>query len=143
MSHCHCHESQNRLRSGIAVAVVEAGNCSSDWTPSLGISICLRYGPKKQSKNKKTKQKNSFIKKTSKYKTKQKNLMYLLCARYNVSSLDILLESNSLCPQRAYSIVVKTVFWWVVVAVVVLKNKKCKNSQYTSMTKLFPLELAS
>ena len=35
-----------RLGSGIAVAVVWAGGCSSDLTPSLGTSICCRYGPK-------------------------------------------------------------------------------------------------
>ena len=35
-----------RLRSHVAVAVVEAGSCSSDWTPSLGPSTCLRCGPK-------------------------------------------------------------------------------------------------
>ena len=46
----HCGEpwcrSQTRLRSCIAVAVVEAGSCSSDWTPSLGTSMCRRCGPK-------------------------------------------------------------------------------------------------
>ena len=31
----------------VAVAVVSAGSYSSDWTPSLGTSIC---GPKKQKK---------------------------------------------------------------------------------------------
>ena len=33
----------------VAVAVVQAGNCSSDSTPSLGTSICHRYGPEKKS----------------------------------------------------------------------------------------------
>ena len=46
-----CYElwcwSQTWLRSGVAVAVVEAGSCSSDSTPSLGTSICCGYGPKK------------------------------------------------------------------------------------------------
>ena len=42
------------LRTHIAVAVVWAGNCSSDLTPDLGTSISLRCGPKKQ--NKQTKQ---------------------------------------------------------------------------------------
>ena len=37
-----------RLRSGVAVAVVQAGICSSDWTPSLGTFICHGCGPKKQ-----------------------------------------------------------------------------------------------
>ena len=39
------------LGSGIAVAVVEAGSCSSDLIPGLGTSICHGYGPKKD-KNK-------------------------------------------------------------------------------------------
>ena len=38
----HCHKLQHRskmqLGSGIAVAVARAGSCSSDMTPSLGIS---------------------------------------------------------------------------------------------------------
>ena len=29
-----------------------AGSCSSDWTPSLGTSICCRYSPKKTKKKK-------------------------------------------------------------------------------------------
>ena len=39
------------LRSRVAVAV--AGSCSSDWTPSLGTSICHRHGPKKKKKERK------------------------------------------------------------------------------------------
>ena len=34
--------------SGIAVAVAWASSCSSDSTPSLGISICHGCGPKKK-----------------------------------------------------------------------------------------------
>ena len=45
-----------QLRSGVAVAMMEASSCSSDSTPSLGTSICHRCGPK-ESKNK-TKQNN-------------------------------------------------------------------------------------
>jgi len=43
------------LKSGVAVAVAvaQAGSCSSDWTPSLGPSICRRCGPKKKQKKKK------------------------------------------------------------------------------------------
>ena len=37
-----------RLRSGVAVAGVQAGSYSSNSTPSLGTSMCCRYGPKKQ-----------------------------------------------------------------------------------------------
>ena len=39
-----------RIRSGVAVAVVRAGSCSSDSTPSLGTSICLRCGSKRKEK---------------------------------------------------------------------------------------------
>ena len=45
--------SQMRLGSGVAVAVVLAGSCSSDSTASLGTSICQGEGLKK--KNPKTK----------------------------------------------------------------------------------------
>ena len=45
--------SQAWLRSGIAVAVVQAGSCSFNSTPSLGTSICHRCGPKKMTKKKK------------------------------------------------------------------------------------------
>ena len=43
-----------RLGSLIAVAMEQAGSCSSDLTPSLESSICPRCGPKRQ----KQKQKN-------------------------------------------------------------------------------------
>ena len=52
----HCLElrcrSQTWLGSDIAaaVAVVLAGSCSSNWTPSLGTSICHGYGLKKLKK---------------------------------------------------------------------------------------------
>ena len=53
----HCWElwcrSQTLLRSGVAVAVLWAGSCSSDLTLSLGTSICSRLGPKNQKKKKK------------------------------------------------------------------------------------------
>ena len=38
---------QTRLRSGTAVAIVQAGSYSSKLTPSLGTSICWGYSPKK------------------------------------------------------------------------------------------------
>ena len=38
--------SQMRVRSHVAVAVVQTGSCLSDQTPSLGTSICHRCGPK-------------------------------------------------------------------------------------------------
>ena len=37
-----------QLGFGVAVAVVYTSSCSSDWTPSLGTSICFRCGPKKR-----------------------------------------------------------------------------------------------
>ena len=52
-----CYErwcrSQTQLRPGVAVAVVSAGSYSSDWTPSLGTSICQECGPKIKGKKKK------------------------------------------------------------------------------------------
>ena len=41
IQHCHKlqHRSQMRLGSGIAVAVVKAGGCSSESTPSGGTSV--------------------------------------------------------------------------------------------------------
>ena len=54
-----CHElwcrSQVWLRSGIAVAVVQAGSCSLDSTSRLRTSICHGCGPKKQKKETKEK----------------------------------------------------------------------------------------
>ena len=41
------------LRSGIAVAVVQASSCSSDLTPSLGTSLYCRCSPKKKKEKKK------------------------------------------------------------------------------------------
>ena len=41
-----------RLGSCVAVAVVEAGSCSSDLTPSLGTSTCCRCGPERKKKEK-------------------------------------------------------------------------------------------
>ena len=56
----HYHELWYRLqmqpRSGVAVAVAEAGSCSSDLTPRLGTSISHRCGPKKTKKQKKSSQ---------------------------------------------------------------------------------------
>ena len=43
------------LGSRVAVAVVLAGSCSSNWTPSLGTSICQRCSPKKTKKRKEKK----------------------------------------------------------------------------------------
>ena len=42
---------QMQLRSGVSVAVMQAGGYSSNSTPSLGTSICLRYGPEKKKLN--------------------------------------------------------------------------------------------
>ena len=40
------------LRSGVAMAVVQAGSNSSDSTPSLGTSICLECSLKKKKEKK-------------------------------------------------------------------------------------------
>ena len=42
--------SQTWLGSGLAVAMVEAGSCSPNETPSLGTSMCRGCSPKKKSK---------------------------------------------------------------------------------------------
>ena len=47
-----CHKlrcrSQMQLRSRVVVAVVQAGSCSYDSTPSLGTSMCCRCNPRKK-----------------------------------------------------------------------------------------------
>ena len=48
---------QLQFRSYIAVAVVKAGSCIFDLSPSLGTSICHRSGPKKKKKKKKKERK--------------------------------------------------------------------------------------
>ena len=54
-----------QLRSGVAVAVVWAGGCSSNSAPSLGTSVCHRCRPQKKKKKKERK--------------KKKRWMFLLC----------------------------------------------------------------
>ena len=66
---CCCElwcRSQMRLRSDVAVAVVQASSYSSDSTPSLGTSICCRCGPKK---TKRPKKKKKVTKKNLPYST--------------------------------------------------------------------------
>ena len=46
------------MRLGSGVAVAKAGGYSSDWTPSLGTSICHGSGPRKGKKTKKKKKEN-------------------------------------------------------------------------------------
>ena len=48
----HCSElwCRSHMRLGSGVAVVWAGNCSSDSTPSLGTSMCRGGGPEKNQK---------------------------------------------------------------------------------------------
>ena len=59
----HCCDlwcsSQMLLGSRIAVAMVQAGSYSSNWTPSLETSLCHTYTPKKRS-NKQTKHLSLF-----------------------------------------------------------------------------------
>ena len=53
----------------VAVTVAKAGSCGSDLPPSLGISMCHRYGLKKTKKKKKKKStKNSNSNKKVKLK---------------------------------------------------------------------------
>ena len=52
---------QTWLESGVAVVVVYAGSCSSDYTPSPGTSIRHRFGPKKKKKKKKKKANRAII----------------------------------------------------------------------------------
>ena len=49
------------LGSGIAVAVMQAGSCRSNLTPSLGTSICCRCDPKKEKKKEPLKVNNVVI----------------------------------------------------------------------------------
>ena len=42
-----------RCSSDPELAVAVASSCSSDWTPGLGISVCLRCSPKKKKRKKK------------------------------------------------------------------------------------------
>ena len=51
------------LGSGVALAVAEASSFGSDWTPSLGTSLCQGCGPKKTKKKKKKKKKERKKKK--------------------------------------------------------------------------------
>ena len=65
----HCRalwcRSQARLGSRVAVAVVEAGSCSSNKTPRLGTSICCGYSPRKDKRPKKTQKTKTHILVTS------------------------------------------------------------------------------
>ena len=40
------------MQLGPGVAVAKVGSCSSDVTPSLGTSVCLRCSPTKEKKKK-------------------------------------------------------------------------------------------
>ena len=71
-----------QLGSCIAVAVVQAGSCSSDLTPSLGTSIGHGYGPKKKKKKKK--------------KRKEKNHVCLQVFCYSIASTLISVQIFSL-----------------------------------------------
>ena len=63
-----CHELwcrlQTQLGSCVAVTVVYASSFSSDWTPSLGTSICSRCSPKKTKDKKKKRKEPSILKDT-------------------------------------------------------------------------------
>ena len=63
---CYCHELwcglQMCLGSQVAVAVKQVSGCSSNLTPSLGTSMCLRCGPEKKEKEKRGKLRRSDLK---------------------------------------------------------------------------------
>ena len=74
----HCYELwcrlQMQIRSHVAVAVAEAGRCSSNLIPSLGTSICCEFGPKRQKANKQRKRMqklNNFYKSHSEMNSHQ------------------------------------------------------------------------
>ena len=62
--------SQTWLGSGVAEALVKAGSCSSDWTPSLGTSIYHGRSPEKTKDEKKKKER----KKRKKTKDERENI---------------------------------------------------------------------
>ena len=59
------------LTQWVAVAVAQAGSCSSNLTPSLRISICRRCSPKKQKKKKRERERKKEKKKKKKKKRKK------------------------------------------------------------------------
>ena len=83
----HCCElwyrSQTQLRSGVAVA----GSYSSDWTPSLGISICHGCSSKK------TKDKKKYLKKLN-FKNVKKNI-YVYYVNFSlIHDIEISIHGN-------------------------------------------------
>ena len=66
---CHSHSNTGskpclrpppQLGPRVAVAVMQAGSCSSNWTPSLGTCICSGCGPKRKKWGKKEKYLKEF-----------------------------------------------------------------------------------
>ena len=90
----HCHElwcrSQTRLWSRVAMAVVQAGSYSSDWTPSLGSSICHRCGPEKTEDKKKKKSFRAKRKKPRERKVLKKILVLRVWLTFLLPSFSIL-----------------------------------------------------
>ena len=85
---CCCElwcRSQTQLGSCVAVAVMPACSCRSDWTPSLGTCICL-----KETKNKKTKQK----KKPCWWEYKLYNFGKLVSSVRHLYTVDICIRSD-------------------------------------------------
>ncbi len=58
----HCRL-KTQLRSGVALAVAQAGSCHSDSTPSLGTSICqgVALKRKKKKRNGKLRERLAFV----------------------------------------------------------------------------------
>ena len=61
----------------MAVAVVKAGSCSSDSTPSLGTSICHKYKRIKNKKKKRERDKKNKKKALKRIKKKEREIEFL------------------------------------------------------------------
>ena len=72
--------SQTQLRSGVAMAVVQASSYSSNWTPSLGTSISCKYGPKR-TKKQTNKQKNTC----NMQRTRTDTMLSIIMSHFNTS----------------------------------------------------------
>ena len=98
---------QTWLRSHVAVALVQAGSCSSNSTPSLGTSICCDGGPKKQNKtNKQTKNKFEKVKRCT-----------LSCVRREGKNVPVLHFLNWMIVDLIYCICFKSKVIWFYICI--------------------------
>ena len=78
-----------QLRFGVAAAVVQAGSCSSDSTPSLRTSICCGCSPKKWKEKKRKREKGNDYKSSN----RTHNIMTVLltiCFMLYITSLRLI-----------------------------------------------------